>query len=434
MRGTVARRLAAVCAALALALVGAAPVLAAPVVDGTFKVKGVETNNKIVAGPDGNMWVTLAGMTNNVARITLGGEVKEFELGLSGTSGIAVGPEGNLWVTSTEAVTSFSATDPVGTKKSTAITAIKDDSPIVAGPDGNMWVATKGVVLKFVPANPAGKTEFAVTELSPKDIDVVGSSLAISDSSAKNRIETVTTAGVLGQFSIPGASQGLAAGPGGQLGFSVPGANPEQVGLVTLPGAPVFGELGGDPFGVALGSDQAYWVAQFTPGGLTRMTTAGVKTFLPGLPKESPRQIAAGPDNTMWVTLVKNEAEGVARISGLEPPQPLITTVAAPQTKIGKGPKKVVKTTRKRVEVSFRFSSTTPGATFQCALTKVVKAKKGKKAPQPKFRGCKSPRSYSVSPGKYRFAVRAVNAGVVDPSAATRSFRVIRVHQRAHKR
>src|SRR6185295_19611508 len=96
----------------------------------------------------------------------------------------------------------------------------------------------------------------------------------------------------------------------------------------------------------------------------------------------------------------------------------------APDTKIGKGPKKVVKTKGKRAKVTFRFSSSTAGATFECALVTVKKGK-GKKTPKPKFKGCKSPKKLSLKPGKYRFSVRAVLAGVADPSPATKAFKVV---------
>lgn len=434
MKGSTARRVAAVVLAAAFALVFVSSAAAVPAVNGVFKVPGIETNNKIVAGPDGNMWATVAGETNNVARITPAGEVKEFELKLKGASGIAVGPEGNLWVTETEGVASFSPSNPVGTVKPTSIPAIKLFHSIVAGPDGKMWVATVEKVLRFSPLTPSLPEEKAIPELNPRDIDVSGGLVAVADF-GKPRLITLTTAADFGvkeiSIAVAGGSQGLAGGPGGQIAFSDPGATPEQVGLVTPPNPPQSSELLGDPFGVALGADGAFWIAQFAQGGVTRLTSTGAKTFLGGLPKESPRQIAPGPGNTLWVTLEKAGEEGVARISGLEPPViPITAPAPAPDTKIAKGPKKIVKTTGKRAKVKFRFTSTTAGATFQCALTKVKKVKKGKKAAKPQFKGCKSPKSYNLKPGRYRFSVRAVSAGVVDPSAATRSFRVVHVHKR----
>ncbi|MGE5407902.1 MAG: hypothetical protein ACM3NV_04765 [Syntrophothermus sp.] len=410
----------------------AAPALAAPAVNGTFPVKGVETNNKIVAGPDGNMWVTVSGAEageNDVARITPSGEVQEFELaGIQQASGIAVGPEGRLWVTGVNAVASFSPGDPKTSSKATENPAIAGNSPIVAGPDGNMWVATKEVVLRFAPSNPATTTPFPVGELAPTDIDVAGSLLAIAEGGAKNRIVTMTTAGSEVDFPIGGGSQGVAGAPGGQIAFSAPLATPEQVGLISPPSPAQSSELLGDPFGVALGADGAYWIVQFAPGALTRMTTSGQKTPLSGLPPESARQIAAGPGNTLWVTLTKNEAEGVARVSGLEPPQG--GGGGAPQTKIAKGPNKVVKTAKAKAKVSFRFTSTARGSGFECALTTL---RKGKKQPQPVFKSCKSPKTYSLKPGRYRFRVRAVLAGQTDQTPASSTFRVVHVKPK-HKR
>lgn len=46
-------------ALLALA-VAAPPALAAPTIDGEFPVTGLDANNKIVQGPDGNIWVTVS--------------------------------------------------------------------------------------------------------------------------------------------------------------------------------------------------------------------------------------------------------------------------------------------------------------------------------------------------------------------------------------
>ena len=319
MNARLIRSLAATAVATVAAMALAASAFAAPALDGSFPVKGIDTNSKIVAGPDGNMWVTLAGAGNNVARVTPAGGVEEFELGLLNASGIAVGPEGKLWVTGTNAVASFSASDPKGTVDPTTILTIAGNSPIVAGPDGNIWVASQEIVLRIPPGDPGKSTPFPSAELSPRDIAAAGSLLAVSDAGAKNRIATFTTDGVEQDFAIGGGSQGVAGGPGGQIAFSAPGAVPEQVGLISPPNPATSSELLNDPFGVDFGSDGAYWIAQFS-GEVTRMTTAGDKSSIPGLPKESPRQIAAGPNNTMWVTLSKNEEEGVARISGLEPP------------------------------------------------------------------------------------------------------------------
>ena len=64
--------------ALAATAILAAQASAAPAVDGEFPIPGgVGTDNDIIEGPDGNMWVTLQNV-NGVARITPAGVVTEF--------------------------------------------------------------------------------------------------------------------------------------------------------------------------------------------------------------------------------------------------------------------------------------------------------------------------------------------------------------------
>jgi hypothetical protein len=200
--------------------------------------------------------------------------------------------------------------------------------------------------------------------------------------------------------------------------------------------------MGGDPFGVALGSDGAYWFAMSAAHNLQRLTADGVASPLNGLPEFPgpaeffPRQIAAGPNNTLWVTM---EVPGenvyqVARVSGLEPPLPPGgggPTPTVPETTIDKAPKKVIrlKGKAKRAWAKFRFSSTTAGATFECALVRKPR-KKGAPFPKPAFKACKSPGNLRLKPGKYRFSVRAVAGGLVDPTPAVRAFRIVRVRSK----
>jgi streptogramin lyase len=429
------RRVAAVLApviAFALSLLGAGSASAAPHIDGTFEVPGVSINNKIVAGPDGNMWVTVSNGANDVARITAAGKVDEFELtGVEGATGIAVDPSGTMWVTTNKGVASFSVTDPKATSNATDL-GLTNAEAIVAGPDGNMWVAASEKVIHFAPAKPNETTTLAVPELTPKDIDIAGSLIVVADSNnAKKRIVTFTAAGTEGKVDIPGGSQGVAGAPSGQLAFSAPLATPEQSGLATPPNPAQSFELTGDPFGVALGADNAFWIVQFTPGALERVTSTGTHaTAVTGLPKETARQIAAGPANTLWVTITEKEnvaKPSVARISGVESGN----GGNAPNTRLAKG-RKLFRTHRKTAKVRFRFSSSVKGSKFECALTRV---RKGKKQAKPRFKACKSPRTYHLRPGHYRFAVRAVANGLTDKTPAARGFRVVRVpeHRRGHR-
>ncbi len=94
-----------------------------------------------------------------------------------------------------------------------------------------------------------------------------------------------------------------------------------------------------------------------------------------------------------------------------DPPKP----VAAPDTKITKHPKKVIRTKSGKAKIAFRFKSTGPrGTTFKCRLDKRA------------FAPCSSPFKRTVGPGKHRFAVVSVNEGGADPSPAVHKWTVKR--------
>jgi hypothetical protein len=90
-----------------------------------------------------------------------------------------------------------------------------------------------------------------------------------------------------------------------------------------------------------------------------------------------------------------------------------------PDTSITKGPKKTVKSKKKKVKVSFKFGSTIAGSTFSCSID-------GKA-----FTACTSGVKYKLKKGKHTFAVRATFDGATDPSPATRSFK-IKVKKKKH--
>jgi DNA-binding beta-propeller fold protein YncE len=96
----------------------------------------------------------------------------------------------------------------------------------------------------------------------------------------------------------------------------------------------------------------------------------------------------------------------------------------APNTKITKA---VISSSKGKARFAFRAIGTHTG--FKCALVKKAKrhhtSKRHHKASKPSYRPCRSPKSYSgLMPGRYRFSVRASNAGVTDRTPATRSFRI----------
>jgi virginiamycin B lyase len=413
--------------ALLLFLLGAATAAAAPRIDGEFDVSSVDTNTKIAAGPDGNVWLTLAfnEAGNDVARVTPSGEVTEYDIGsFANLWGITGGPEGNIWVAHNGGVTGFAAGDPEGLKKTFLISEIVGSNAIVTGPEGNLWVATDNNLVRIEPAVDEAKV-FPVPGLVGKDIDVAGSLLAIA-SQEKIFTATPTDPPMVTEYAIESTSQGVAGSPGGQIAFTDPLASPEKVGTLTPPNAAQEIELLGDPIGVTFGPDGNFWIAQFAFGAVVRLTPDGALTPLGGLKKEGPRNIAAGPANTLWVTVETDggneKPDKVARISGVEKPR-TESPPSPPDTKIGRAPKKKTKTRHRRAKIKFRFSSPTPDATFECALSRL---RKRAKAPNPRFVPCRSPKVYFARPGRYRFMVRAVAGGLADPTPAKRFFRVVR--------
>jgi streptogramin lyase len=319
---------------LLLAALAPAAASAAPTVDGEFPVS--DTPKRLAAGPDGNVWVTVGGV---IAQITPAGEVTEFDpADVSTPNGITAGPDGNIWVTQSGAVVKVPPAAPL-TATAYPISEITDPRAITVGPDGNLWTASGDQVIKIPPADPATHTAYTVTDLSARDIASGGDGqLWVADFGGK-RVVSVTTAGVATPYPVGGGVQGIAAGPGTQIAYANPSVNPHTVGRLNPGGQPQTTDVPGtDPFGITLGADGAYWFAEFASGKVGRMTVDGAVTTLDGLSAGSgPRYIAAGPGNTLWVSL--EASKKVARITGVEPPSPV-----APPPPAGQGGDRVAPT------------------------------------------------------------------------------------------
>jgi len=309
--------------ALGALLAATSASVAAPAVDGEFAVSGKP--GYIALGPDGNLWAVLSGsaQNNDVARISPAGVVEEFDVpALAGAVGIAAGPDGNLWVTRAAKVASFAPANPARATEF-AVADLAAPRDIVAGPDGNLWAASGDKLVRIPPANPVGYTAFMIAGLDARGLAADGERLWIA-SFGNGTIYSATTAGVATPHPVGGGPQEVGAGAGGQVAFSNPGSNSQTVGRLMSGGSPLTTPAPGDPFGVAFGSDQAYWFAQFASDDLGRLSADGEYSRLTGLSAGSgPRQIAASPGNTLWVSL--ETAGKVARVTGVEPvgPRPI---------------------------------------------------------------------------------------------------------------
>jgi streptogramin lyase len=408
---------------LAACIVLAAPASAAPKVDGEFAIPGgVASDNDIVEGPDGNMWVTTQN-GNKVARITPAGDVQEFDSIQSGY-GIAAGPDGNLWVSTDAGVVKIPPGNPAG---ATAFdVGLQSGRGIVAGPDGRMWVAGTDELISFNPADPTGTKDENVVPggLQAKGMTVGTDGLLwIADANGRVISATATATPTFVPYDIQiaaaGGAQGVGAGPNGQVAYVAPTTSPQTVGRITPGGTALKTNLpnGSDPFGVTFAPDGAYWFAFFQANKLLRMTPGGQTSDLTGFSANAgPRKIATGPGGTLWVTL--DTAEKVARVTGVE------AAPTEPATALDKKPKKKLKAKDKRngkrgkAKARFAFSSTAAGAKFECSLRRQGKP--------PRFKACTSPAKYALKPGKYEFQVRAVLAGEPDGTPAKFTFKVVR--------
>ena len=402
---------------------------AAPSVTGEFALPAgtdVGSNNEITQGPDGNMWITVQG-ENAIVKVTPDGAATKFTPpGMAApASGIVSGPDGNLWAAHSGGVIRIPPANPNAADQFSY--GVAGGQGITVGPDGNIWFAATGKLIQIPPATPNAPTQHNVAAIvAPKGMTTGSDGLLwIADQGGGGNVisATATNPPVTTSYLTGGGPQDVAAGLNAQVAYPNPTTSPMTVGRITPGGTPLTTPLENtDPFGVAFGQDGAYWIARTSGNDLLRLTPDGNVTTLGGFAAHvlGPRKIATGPGNTLWVTI--DMPDMVARVSGVEPPpapdpdpepEPEPDpgpgpgpdpTPTAPETTLGKVPKKKVKTAKPKVKVAFEFSSPTPGATFECALTK-----KGKE-PSPK--PCTSPATYKVKPGRYTFEVSASAGGL----------------------
>lgn len=405
----------------------AAPALAVPAVDGEFALPAgvtIGSNNEIVEGPDGNMWVTTE--QSSVVRIKPDGTAEGPFPTTNSVQGITVGPDNNLWVSTALGVARIVPASGVETNFPLGGT-FANGFGITTGPDGKMWVAGGDQLVSFTTADPVGTADpNPIAGMSAKGMDTGSDGLLwIADGSG--RVISATAAGtpVVTPYQVDGGPQDVAAGLNAQVAYANPLDTPHELGLISPGGTPQQIPLEtSDPFGVVFGQDGAYWVARSSTDDLLRLAPDGTTTKLPGFSDSGnvgPRKVATGPDNTLWVTL--DTQEKVARVTGVEPPP--TGGGGDAETTIDKGPKKKLKTTKSKAKVKFKFSSTDPAATFECKLKKPKKA--GGKRPNraAKFKACTSPKKYKLKPGKYTFQVRSVVGGVAESSPASQKFKVV---------
>jgi virginiamycin B lyase len=307
---------------------------------------------------------------------------------LSGTPGqIARGPDGNIWVTisGSSQNNTLARVQPNGTVTEFAPAAVVNPVGITAGPDGNLWLTRNGGVIKVPPADPDSAQDFDIAAITqPQTIRPAARGIAASSGHlwiadfGGGRIVRSTPAGDTTFFDVGGGPQQVAGSPGKQVAYGNPGDNPQTVGRIRPGGSPKETKVPmSDPFGIAFAPDGNWWFAEFAKHALGLLSSGGKVEQFNGLPDNSgPRYLAVGPKGTVWVSL--ELANKVALIKGV-----------APQTRITKGPDSPVEVPRGKADVKFRFRSGTPKASFECAL---------KHGGHGDFKRCDSPKGYHLGP------------------------------------
>jgi virginiamycin B lyase len=412
---------------VAAALVLPSVAIAAPTVAHEFALSPNSVPGRITLGSDGNIWVVAPDPVTGteVARVKPDGTINQYDVSnVAGPVGITSDPtSGDIWMTSTMALGHFSPSSagagPALTGTAVPVADITAANDLVFGPDGNIWTAVNGNVLRITPAGVS--TKIAVTNLSPRGITVgTDGDLYVGD--FNGQIVQVTTAGAANAFATVSGMQQVLAGPNGQIAFSAPVTTPEKVGLLTPPGPATFTNAaanGQDPTGIARGLDGAYWFANFAGNSLTRYTTSGELTVLPGL-SGGPRYIAAGPGGTLWVS--EEQGARIAEITGLEAPAPAPPVVSLPLPAVDKTSPRI-KTLKVRRKGKTVLISVTLNEAGRIVAT-VQKSKPGRRrggrcvAPTRKFRHAKRC-TRQVSVARVR---RAASAGTTTLRLSAKRF------------
>lgn len=232
--------------------------------------------------------------------------------------------------------------------------------------------------------------------------------------SVDNQTGTVAPGASPGTLSVNG---NYSQGAGGTLEIEVEGTGAGQFDKLAVGGSATLG-------GTLALKPSAGFVAAAVPGNSVQLLTYGggrtnqfaATSSTP--PLTCPNVFTASYDDT-----AKNVAAVVATGAAcgggggggggggkVDPPP-----AGPPNTKLGKHPRAKVTTKKAKAKVTFKFSSKTAGARFQCKLDKK------------RYARCSSPKSYKVAPGKHKFSVRAVGAGgATDATPATFSFKVVK--------
>jgi len=275
-----------------------APLVMEPVGTITEHESAIKDPVQIVTGPDGAMWFINRGGAS-IARLSVAGELVDFDgHGLHATA-IAAGSDGAIWFTTNANSIGRMSTEGVITEYTDA--SIRDPHAITAGPDGALWFTNYA-------GYSVGRVTTAGVVSSFTDPDIVlPTSITTGPDGALwfthlNAIGRITTAGSVTSFPSTGDFQGpqyITAGPGGQLWFVV--GSGSSIARITTAGV-ISGITGvQSPWHLTQGPDDAIWFTAYNGDRFGRIDENGTVSYIerPGV---RGADITTGPDSALWFT------------------------------------------------------------------------------------------------------------------------------------
>jgi virginiamycin B lyase len=291
----------------------------------------------VVTGPDGHLWATEE-FGGTIDRVTMSGQITRFHLtGVKGYPNyITVGPDRALWFTVepnnvNDTGEGIGRITTSGQFKFWPMPRISgspaDPQDIVAGPDDTLWFtfstkSQEGGVGRVSLSDPSKVTVYS---LGPKTLPLTivpgpDRTFWFTEEGA-NRIGSITMAGAMKTYPVPGAPFGLTPSPTGGFWFTQYQGN--RVGQITRDGkvteCPTFGAVNTHPSFI-LHKNGNFWLLQSgeldrKPPVEARLTAMDARCqhaswALPDGARADPWYLGSGPGDTLAFTQFMPEAVG----------------------------------------------------------------------------------------------------------------------------
>jgi virginiamycin B lyase len=253
----------------------------------------------LVAGPDGNLWIT-GPFNNSILKLdTQGNVLADYTVPPADSMpfGMVAGPDGALWFSDIGADEIGRITTD-GEIEKFPLPKGSDARRLTLGPDGALWIAMYGRDKVARLSTDGQLTEFDAPDMSPVGITPGPDGAVWFTGFGSNEIGRLTTDGTLTRLPVPTGAWGpyhIISGPDGNLWFTeqrgnnigqiilpqsgeAPAAATESAPAALQPAAPRPAEVLAEwdisvPQGFAFGFD-AVWVPSARPNVVTRLDPA----------------------------------------------------------------------------------------------------------------------------------------------------------------